>query len=223
MDKRRGLVKPYPTIMIRAAFGSEAEDLLRGHAEDQARIFLPNHNDDVLHRIGGQALVNAKIDGIQWAFWELVEPEELAVKFPLEKEETWSQVTHQRLVELVAAFDVVEMPRIGSNSFGEYMFLTLHIGSDFYTFYGLGVRNDGKIMRDQWAYYRAGSHFKNKPVVHHPVAMQAIIDRRREIANWEDPPKSQTQRTDTLLDIAGGDEDFASLLEEEFGDEFDEE
>lgn len=224
MDKRRAIVKPYPTIMIRAAFGSEAEDMLRKHAEDQMCIFLPNHKDDVLHAIGGQPLINAKNDGVLWAFWELVEPEEMDVKFPLETEQLWNKVTHARMLELVAAFDAVGRAEIDDNNYGTYLFLTLHIGADFYTFYGLGERNDGKIERDHWHFYRSTSSiYRDKPVLAHATVMQTIIDRRREVDTWEDPPKSQTQRTDTLLDIAGGDEDFASLLEEEFGDEFDEE
>jgi hypothetical protein len=219
-NKRRANVRSYPTIMIRAAFGSEADHMLRGHAEDQMRIFLPNHSDDVLHMIGGQALVNAKNDGIEWAFWEIVEPEELDVKFPTEREASRDRIeSYERMTELVAAFDVVEVPEVASNNFGSWLFVTLKIGDDFWTFFGLGERNDGKVVRDVWEFYKSSPiSFKDKPVVNHAVAMQAIIKRKRQIADWEDPPKEEMRRTDMLLDIAGGDADFAELLDEEFGD-----
>ena len=225
MNKRPAKIQPYPTIMLRVAKGSEAEELLFYVGNSSLPlVYLPPLSDDTLHKIGGQALINAKYDGVKYAFYAKVDESELDVKFPLEAEQLWNKVTHARLLELVAAFDAVGRAEIGDNNYGEYLFLTLHIGADFYTFYGLGERNDGKIERENWHFYRSTSSiYRDKPVLAHATVMQTIIDRRREVDTWEDPPKSQTQRTDTLLDIAGGDADFAALLDEEFGDEFDEE
>ena len=223
--ERQFLTTAYTTVFVKIAFGSEAAKMADKHAEDQQVIFLPNHADDVLRAIGGQALVRAKQDGVQWALWGKYEPAELQVRLT-EDELLDDKVTHERLLELMAAFDVIGQPDFSSNAHGEWLFVTLRMDDDaLYTFYGLGTRNDGKVEREMWRFFKAYlSHDPADNLTYpHPQAMQIVIDRRREIETWEDPSTSDTRRMDTLLEIAGDDEEDALLLDEEFDDWDDEE
>lgn len=184
---------------------------------DSRYIEIQNYDDDNLYQIGGNELVLAKAQGIRFAI--VIDVQNFEPTHPTDTELLHWSVTHERLMEFVAANDVIEEPLVDSNSHGTWMFVNIRFGKMIYTFYGLGARDvDGKVIREKWAFFSRSPRDKDV-VCNHGTAMQKIIERRREVDLWDDPPMERTRDYDALLDACGDDEDAALTMHEDMNDD----
>ena len=101
----------------------------------------------------------------------MYDPEGKYDKIITEKEKLFDRVSHERLIEFInnRKNKIVDFKR-DSNSYGEFLFVTLQFPQDLYmTFYGAGFDdNRDKYILDYWRFYdgsKKEGNFKKKKVL----------------------------------------------------------
>ena len=94
-------------------------------------------------------------------------------------EKLFSEVTHERFVQLLNRNDCYNM-NVSSNSYGEFMFVTIDIDNDPITFYGLGYHEvRQRPVINEWFFYKSYMTFDK--IVITSLALEQVMRRKKEL------------------------------------------
>lgn len=140
-----------------------------------------------------------------------------------EREKLYDNISHARLMALLMQPDVdIHEVKEDSNSFGEYLFVTVSCRSEhpkkLYTFWGLGYHEyRERWIVESWQWYESHQNPSKKAVLHKEEAITQIKDRGAFVrANAAPTQQSrQAQLYELMADLT--DEDGALSELEDLG------
>lgn len=140
-----------------------------------------------------------------------------------EREQLYDCVSHERFMALVVQPDVdIHEVKEDSNSFGEYLFVTLNCRTEqpkkLYTFWGLGYHEQReRWIVDSWQWYESQQPAEKFPIIPKEVAYAWIKEREVFVRSQatSTKPSRRSQMYDLLADLT--DEDGAQSELEDLG------
>ena len=127
-----------------------------------------------------------------------------------EDEELYERVTTERLIEIVQNADD-QTCEIDSNSFGEFLFVDVKYGSNFYTFYGAGYHEyKGKYYINEWHVYI--SSVQDSLTMDKEEVVDEILKREEEIRQMPRSERTENQALFDLLSDVADDDMLMSML-----------
>lgn len=128
-----------------------------------------------------------------------------------ESELLYSKVTEIRLREIMSRHTVFGKPEVDRNTYGEFLFVMVKIADEYVTFFGLGINDgSGRLKRDFEFFESSASFGYTEKEYNNALAIQAVIDRRREVETW-DLPKRTTRNAVYEMLAQDHDEDAAII------------
>lgn len=116
-----------------------------------------------------------------------------------EHERLNTTMTHKRFMALIERADVdIHEVKLDSNTFGEYLFITLSCRTDptrtIYTFWGMGYHDyRERWITDSWGWYEASRKHHSLAVLNKRKATQHIRDHEAQIRANATPEEQSEQ------------------------------
>lgn len=136
-----------------------------------------------------------------------------------EREQLYDQLSHDHLMALMMQPDIdVHEVVVSSNSFGEYLFITLSCRTEqsrtTLTFWGLGYHEyRERWMVDTWQWFESYRQPEKSPVIPKEAAYRQVKDREAFVRAQENSaqPSSTAQLYEWIADLTDEDGALAEL------------